>query len=489
MSDTFTTQEGHIHPWLEAFDHNPALVMDSPIPKQTHMEAGIAQACPFNQQETDVAVSLAARDAFRRQLTSQQPADLDRAPYLSNDQAKNLVDQFTYSTVEAIHNAGLTSAKLTESPWSDDYWAIYRGILGCRYADPQFSRLNNWKAGFDYVHTHSASSIWQSGNAVAINLLSPSEKYDALVGDGAGSLTQQMWSEGKYYYDANGTVETWMGICHGWAPAAYMLKRPKHSISVKAADGKALNFYPSDIKALASLLWANRAGSVRFIGGRCNDKNPPKDPQTGRNVSSSCFDTNPGTWHLAMVNQLGASQRSLVLDVTYDYEVWNQPVYGYQYSYFNPQTLAATSVPTQAKVSVQQFTRDKFKRFRSPLTRSIIGIRMQVRYVVETMPAQRASDSQTQDAITTVEYQYDLELDVNNRIIGGEWYTNRHPDFLWTAVPGAKALTRYERLATDSWSADQALPPSWRVAAQQASSNDSSPLAKIVERLIELANQ
>ena len=53
-----------------------------------------------------------------------------------------------------------------------------------------------------------------------------SEKYDALIGDKSGALTRRMWLEGKGYYDASGKVETWMGICHGWSPAAYMLDRP-----------------------------------------------------------------------------------------------------------------------------------------------------------------------------------------------------------------------------------------------------------------------
>jgi hypothetical protein len=41
----------------------------------------------------------------------------------------------------------------------------------------------------------------------------------------------------------------------------------------------------------------------------------------------------------------------MVIDASYDYEVWNQPVYAYTYRYFNPETgkeakiLSAAIIP------------------------------------------------------------------------------------------------------------------------------------------------
>ena len=60
---------------------------------------------------------------------------------------------------------------------------------------------------------------------LTVGLLSPSEKYDLLVGDKNFTLTKAMWNEGLGYYNRNGSVERWMGICHGWAIAAYMYPR------------------------------------------------------------------------------------------------------------------------------------------------------------------------------------------------------------------------------------------------------------------------
>ena len=125
--------------------------------------------------------------------------------------------------------------------------------------------------------------------------------------------------------------------------------RPAKPATLPGVSGGKITFYPADIKALASLLWASASTVTRFIGGRCNDKNPATDAN-GRVISAKAFDTNPGTWHLSIVNQLGVARRSLVMDATYDYVVWNQPVAGYEYRYFNPQTMRLAKTLEDATV-------------------------------------------------------------------------------------------------------------------------------------------
>ena len=41
-------------------------------------------------------------------------------------------------------------------------------------------------------------------------------------------------------------------------------------------------------------------------------------------------------------------------------------------------------------------------------------------------------------------YLYTLELDSTGKIIGGEWHQNAHPDFLWLAPPGTRAVATGE---------------------------------------------
>lgn len=408
-----------------------------------------------------------------------------RAPFESNDLAQNLADTVAHRTLAAMEAAGLTEAQLPESPWSDDYWAIYLGQLGKRYADPAFPRARDWQANHNYVLDKPAADIAASGDVEAINQLSPAEKYDLLVGDTGFTLTRYMWEQGKSYFDKNGEVETWMGICHGWAPASYMLPRPRRAVTVLAADGKTpITFFPADIKALASQLWARARMVSRFIGGRCNDKDPPVD-DNGRPTSSRCFDTNPGTWHLSVVNQIGVAKRGFVMDVTYDYEVWNQPAFGYRYSHVNPihnthATLADAIVP------IAEVPLDRFAKYRSPAAKYLCGIYMEMGYVVETAPRQAPEDGPEHDAIRWADYVYDLELDADLRIIGGEWHQQAHPDFLWTPPPGIKAITPADRFSPGAW--QDTVPPVWRLGARNGS-NQGLPLARVVEGLIERANR
>ncbi|MDZ4084582.1 MAG: hypothetical protein U1E10_16690, partial [Bdellovibrionales bacterium] len=267
----------------------------------------------------------------------------------------DFLDQSQFTTRKPVLNLsemeseGLREGKLDETPWSDTYWPIYMGVLGARYANQQFSSASNWKGYYDYVSQSSEklSKLAKNANPLILDSLSPSEKYDLLIGDltdgattyEAGYLTPHMWEEGRQYWDERGEVEPWMGICHGWARAAYMLPRPSKAVDVSSADGQStLKFYPSDIKGLSSYLWAKVRVPTRFIGGRCNDKDAEKDPETGRVLNEKCFDTNPANWHQIVVNQIGVAKKSFVMDATFDYEVWNQPVYSYSYKYFNPQT-------------------------------------------------------------------------------------------------------------------------------------------------------
>lgn len=483
---------------LDAFDQNPAQEMGR-LPNKRDAAGELVKQpfTAFSQRDLSDGHFTLHRDTIRKSFStvvdgvyiSLEDCIPGKAPIEAGDRPENLVESLRFVDLGAMDKAGLRETALAASsqPWSDDYWAIYLGCLGKRYADPEFPGSSNWIENRDYIRQHPAQKIWSGGGA-AIDLLSPAEKYDLLVGDDAGTLTSAMWSEGESYYNANGEVESWMGICHGWAPASFMMPRPKTPVTVTAANGTQLMFYPADIKALASLLWASANTVTKFIGGRCNDKHPATDAN-GRVISAKAFDTNPGTWHLVIVNQLGAARRSLVMDATYDYEVWNQPVAGYQYRYFNPQTMKLVKTLGDATVARNQYTRDRFKKYRSRDAASYVGVIMQVRYMVETDPAQRDSDGPSADAVNTAIYKYDLELNNEGRIIGGEWFTGKcHPDFLWTPPPNARAISPAEPMATGTWDAGQALPQSWRSAGVSAASG-GMPLAKIVEALIRLANR
>lgn len=406
------------------------------------------------------------------------------------------------ASLEEMEAKGLMTAKLDETPWSDTYWPISQGILGVRYANPVFTGLgHNWKARSDLMFKSSLANVYAKADPKELEALSPSEKYDLLIGDlkgsfpgkvyEAGYLTPSMWQEGEGYYKSSGKVEDWMGICHGWAVAAFMEKRPSKSIVVKAADGKTdLKFYPSDIKGLTSYLWAKVEVPTNFIGGRCDTKDPKKDPQTGRVLDDECFDTNPANWHVATVNQIGLAKRSFVLDATYDYEVWNQPVYAYKYRYFNVQNGQPAKTLQEATIPVAEFTNDKFKKFRSKNAAAVVGIEMEVTYVVETEPTHDEVDTPAKDKTQTVVYMYDLELNSKGQIIGGEWYSNKHPDFLWMPLSDARAMSYGDsKVGSMKWNPAQPLPKFWRDIAITTAQKYAQPMSSILEPLIDESNK
>src|SRR5262249_28066439 len=155
--------------------------------------------------------------------------------------------------------------------------------------------------------------------------------------------------------------------------------RPLHMVEARSPEGIVVRFFPADIKALASLLWANAPPPMRFVGGRCDVKHPAHD-NNGRIIARDCFDTNPGTWHMAVVNQIGVAKRPLIIDTTYDYEVWNQPVVAYEYHYFNPLSRRAVTSFQDAAVARSDLQTDRFAAYRARDTVTLVGVAMRIKY-------------------------------------------------------------------------------------------------------------
>jgi hypothetical protein len=467
---------------LREFDQDPKAFVNSPDRMEKYDPRTLETIKPIPKFKPELSGEgrdfLDIKDEVRQKIMAGRERE-GRAPIYRNDDPSSLVDQVSYTSLSEMDRANLTTSYLRTSPWSDDYWPIVTGVIAKRYADDNFPGSSDWAVNANYITRRSSCSLKD---------LSPAEKYDLLVGDSNWTLTHAMLAEGRGYYNSNnGKVEPWMGICHGWAPAAYMVPRPSQIIKMTGANGQVIPFYPSDIKALASLLWAKASPSVKFIGGRCNEKSPTED-QYGRVLSQNCFDTNPGTWHLAIVNQIGSSGRSFVFDATYDYEVWNQPVLGYEYSYFNPSTRTAARSLNEAMIDRRHFRNDVYSKHRSSNAAYVVGVAMKVVYIAETSPKHSKSDGPEKDKRVAVKYFYDLELDRNGNIVGGEWYQRNHPDFLFTPSPNAQAVSIGDEALNraERWSGQGPMPLSWRRAAVRSSSG-GQPLAKVVNTLATLS--
>ncbi|MGZ5278420.1 MAG: hypothetical protein ACXWC9_00660 [Pseudobdellovibrionaceae bacterium] len=363
----------------------------------------------------------------------------------------------------------LQTGRADRQPWSGDYWPYDSGLLAARKFDSEFNQFWEWEERYDYVKSRPMSQFLDSTQPDLLKRLSPAEKYDLLMGQIDGDFTEAMWQEGKIFFDEFGKVEGWMGICHGWAPAAIVEPRPLKAIQVSSADQQwKLELLPGEIKGLLSYSWATNAYRAVTLGSRCNAELPPSD-ENGRLENPECFDLNPGTWHLAIVNRLGVKKKSFVMDATYDYQVWNQPVLEYSYQYFHPQSQKETGVLEEAQVLTQDWAEDPYRKYRSPEAKWLVGIQMKVAYVLESPVDSSRVDQESSDIIQWVVYKYDVELDVKGQIIGGEWHQTSHPDFIWTPLEKAQPISAFDIYLKDSWDGEAAIPATWQTVSAQAS--------------------
>jgi hypothetical protein len=472
--------------WLRDFHQNPQRAMELLAPEVVNGKLHLRGSIDY----PNVEARFNERNRGRVEIISRNPNS--GFPWLEplskmgdKDQATTLVEnKIVLANIAELDRRGLTQATVPTVPWADSYWPIYKGLIADRYNDPGYPTSKSWP---DYYNlSRPTGAILASNDANEINNLSPAEKYDLLVGDPNMTLTKFSWNQGQLYFDRAGHVETWMGICHGWAGAAHMnVPVIDNPIVLHTPTGLALTFYQSDIKALQSMLWANGSPSTRFSGAPCKTPRPERDAY-GRVIAPECQDNNAGTFYLTLTNQLGINQRSFVMDATYDVEVWNYPIVSYTSTYFNPQTLIPTSNLSQAIIPIEKFSVDKFKMFRAAETRFVVGMFLDVTYVIEINPNHGISNK---PPTKTVRYFYDLELDANQNIIGGEWYMNAHPDFLWTFDRDALASARGESaISPNEWNVSTSVPADWLPLAQRAS-NSGTPLSSVIRRIVESASR
>lgn len=331
----------------------------------------------------------------------------------------------------------VTEGKARNEFWSDDYWAKYAGGLAYRYAAPGFwvnpkkPKPKDWMVPSDYIlKKQPAATMIKAGRT---NLLSPAEKYDLLVGD-IGNPNNPKQSgytlTRSFLKEITAKTQAWEGACDGWAFASMNEKPPVKSVKVKSRLGQEIVFYPSDIRALLTLLYSDYR--IASFGDNCYEKNPALDGG-GRAREKGCRDTNPGIFHLLLVNQVGIGKRGFAMDTDYGAETWNYPVKSFKMQYFNPQTNRAYTDPLYAMVKKNEYTRDRYAAHRSEKTASIIGVNVQVEYQIEALPQVAKKLDKSYERSFRNAYSYDLELDEEGNVIGGEWERlsqRNHPDLI-----------------------------------------------------------
>lgn len=162
----------------------------------------------------------------------------------------------------------------------------------------------------------------------------------------------------------------------------------------------------------------------------------------------SCRDLNPGTFHLTLAALLSESgQRAqggingVVVDVSAQEQVWNQPVYGFK---------SKMGTPTPVALAIDSGG-DPLAAFRAPGTEFLVHVITELAYGVENGPKviYRPED----ESVSSATYQYTLELDGEKRVIGGEWLPKTWENFdtLAPASDGELFSFLQSQFSQNSW--------------------------------------
>ena len=338
------------------------------------------------------------------------------------------------------------SGRSAFQPWSSTFWPLDQGMVANAYADKggkTHSFTMNQMRFNSRIKTFLRRAERNRFDEEDFDTMSPTEKYDLFLGDTNFTLSRSIWNSLAEHekHAKKHKIQDWEGICHGWAPAAVYMKRPLKKFVIQSIDGRfSIPFYPDDLKALESLLWANSLVQDTTIveGIRCDTNGPQLDYGSGKVLRTRCKGVNPGVWHLSVLGLIGEKHMGFIMNKNNDIEIWNQPATSFEFQYYNPKTNATGKIE-EVSVPVKAFN-DPFAKFRDPNTAYIVGVDMNFHYINETEPTHAETDDPSKDNIANMHMRYELELDAGYNVLGGEWtttedqdrsYIPNYPAFMW----------------------------------------------------------
>jgi len=312
------------------------------------------------------------------------------------------------------------------SVWADTYWPASEGSHNARWqgAD-QKSPLEKYDAAFNNapgcdtqpaMYGDGAKAAWDTYN----NCAGPAAKWQTENYEEIGLMHNGIDDDhdgttDNYGNDGIDGVQGWWGSCHAWTPASQLVPEPQHAVTMNG-----VTFEVGDIKALIQNAFDQT--SAVMLGGRCNDKEIKHDVHGSAN--DDCADVNPGAMHVVLANFLGLNTLPLVEDKTANYEVWNQPVVGYEITKQDKVSASDAMKCVGATGDTYTYNTD---------AKELYEVRATVSYVVEGSPGKAPIGYK--DNVSTDDYHYILEVGSTGKIIGGRYCTdaeNSHIDFLWS---------------------------------------------------------
>jgi hypothetical protein len=366
------------------------------------------------------------------------------------------------------------------APWSDVGWKANKGLILERYNDGNFEASDGWAGKSRYLEENSAARIlqydpWNREQWVAA--LSPAEKYDLVLGIVGDGLAKHIGDFLDGAIGNNPAFPSWWGLCEGSAPASVFYPEPTRKVVLHSeAYGIDVPFYAPDVKGLATMLWSRFNTSLDL---------PEAGTQCKKGDVDSCFDSNPATVHAAVHHFLDLEPGILIADMDPTPVVWNFPLVGYSESYYRPDQGAGQRAPDLASATIapSDWASDPRKAKRSPGTAYLVGVRMDISYGVNR--TERApNEGSSKRKINTRTLAYELELDSDFNLLGGEWVDGSHPDLLWVVPKGTVPDSPGEAQLPPRGGESGVIPKSWGAAAR-ASAEHMTPLRRVVDILMQ----
>ena len=243
------------------------------------------------------------------------------------------------------------------------------------------------------------------------------DKYDKAFNGGKDLASS--WERTNHTRSESDENASWAGHCNGFAASSQRHKEPQ-----KDVIREGVTFTRQDIKALLAEIYMS-AKSVFLGGSRCQQVSPINSPDERDDVTKmdACEDVNPASFHIALANWVGVERHTVIFDTSTKNEVWNFPLFSYESEILK--NITVTQALTYLGLSGTEYVYN-------PRAVSFAFVKTTVSYA-------NAFTTETLDkqAIKTKDYSYILELDADDRIVGGEWSKeNRinHPDFIWVSL-------------------------------------------------------
>ena len=353
-----------------------------------------------------------------------------------------------------------TSGEAERVPWPSTYWPTYEDSVNVRWqGQDTYSPLekydmafNDWTPpdGFDKLIPFKGCG--QEFDQEYYDKLGPAARYWS--NNRGNKAMRDAWDKP----DCRDKIETWWGLCHAWVPAAILEDEPQRPVEYNG-----VRFEVSDIKALLIMMY-NRS-VTRFVGRRCNLRTEEIErDEFGRIKQVECRDSNPGTMHVLLANLLGRDGRAFAEDRTMNYEVWNQPIRGFEVRKIEKKTEAEAARLIDENCTPGcnpdedpdcrpcEYTWD-------PDAVDFYYVETDVHYITESSPDTEPKLPVIDSYTRTDHYAYILELDADGNIIGGEWLSSsgsgypgwyssqmKHPDFFWLPLRAGWSSNPYADL-------------------------------------------